>query len=71
MAVILYHCPRTGMRAQSWFAEDSSTGGERNLDTYVSVACPACSQLHMVNQATGKVLGQGGRGMIFLGGDVR
>jgi hypothetical protein len=42
------------MNVQAWFADDvSGNDGE----TYDSTTCPACSQVHLVNRATGKTLG--------------
>jgi len=56
MAEVLYRCPRTGRYAQGWLAEDASVDADQH--TYISVACPACAQLHMVSPATHKVLGR-------------
>ena len=54
MATILYRCPNMGLQVQGWFADDGSeTGGE----TYQTVTCMACRQLHLVNPKTGKTLG--------------
>jgi predicted RNA-binding Zn-ribbon protein involved in translation (DUF1610 family) len=52
---IVFECPRTGMNVQHW--DELST--ERSLigDSYVPVRCPACSSIHFVNSATGKLLG--------------
>lgn len=55
MAEILYRCPRTRMNAQGWLAEDAPP--TRDQHVYVSIQCPACGQLHMVNPASKKVLG--------------
>ena len=54
MAIILFRCPNTGYRVQGWFAEDVS---ETDDDTYESVTCLACQQMHLVNPKTGKVVG--------------
>ncbi len=54
MAPFLYRCPNTGLRAQGFVAEDVSD----DADTYESVTCLACQQVHLVNPATGKVLGE-------------
>ena len=55
MATRVFLCPHTGQQVQGWFADDGSedAGGE----TYEGVSCLACTQLHMVNRRTGKVLG--------------
>ena len=57
MAGFLYRCPNTGQLVQGWSAEDVQTGE----DSYESVTCLACSQLHFVNRATGRVLGADGK----------
>jgi hypothetical protein len=49
---ILFKCPRTGMNVQHWLAGASS----QSVDTHVSVPCPACGSLHIVNTCTGKLL---------------
>lgn len=51
---VLYRCPITGLRVQSWVEEEVSSDAS---DTYVSVRCPACTRTHLVNPATEKVLG--------------
>ncbi|MGY3529303.1 hypothetical protein [Bradyrhizobium sp. USDA 4452] len=38
------------------FLEDYDTGEE---DAYDAVDCPACANMHLVNRATGEVLGRG------------
>ncbi len=53
MAAFLYRCPSTGQRVQGWVADDPS----ENEDAYQSLTCLACTQTHMVNPKTGKVLG--------------
>ncbi len=54
MAPFLYRCPNTGLRVQGFVAEDVPD----DADTYESVTCLACQQVHLVNPATGKVLGE-------------
>jgi hypothetical protein len=54
MAPLIYRCPTTGLNVQGWFADDPSmTEGE----TYETVKCLACNQVHLINQSTGKTLG--------------
>jgi hypothetical protein len=53
VAAILYRCPNTGFRVQGWFEDRSEKGDE----TYETVACTACGQLHLVSPVTGKTLG--------------
>jgi len=53
MATFLFRCPTTGERVQGWSAEEVS--GDQP-DTYETVTCIACRQVHLVNPATGEVL---------------
>ena len=55
MPPFLYRCPHTGLNVQGFVADDPTAGGG---DNYVPVECLACSGIHLVNPATGKVLGQ-------------
>jgi hypothetical protein len=41
---------------QGWSAEEVSPD---QADTYETVTCMACQQVHLVNPATGDVLGSG------------
>ena len=50
----LYRCPSTGQTVQGWSAEEIVD----DENVYKSVACLICTQLHMVNMKTGKVLGE-------------
>jgi hypothetical protein len=52
MATFLYRCPNTRLRVQGWSADDAS-----EEVAYEPVRCIACSQMHYVDPATGKVLG--------------
>jgi hypothetical protein len=54
MAPFLYRCPNTGLNVRAWVADDPTGRAE---GTYDSFTCTACMRLHMVNPATGKVLG--------------
>jgi hypothetical protein len=53
MAALIYRCPATGQNVQTWFADDGSENG----NTYLTVTCLACQQVHLVNPGSGKVLG--------------
>jgi hypothetical protein len=53
MAAVLFLCPSTGYRVQGWLADN----GSDDSDAYQSVTCLACQRVHLVNLATGKVLG--------------
>lgn len=54
MATIVYRCPATGLLAQGWFADDEPV---HSGETYEAVTCLACKRVHLVNRASGKVLG--------------
>ena len=53
MPPFLYRCPNTGYRVQGFVAEDVSEDSER----YETMTCIACQRIHLVNPASGKVLG--------------
>ena len=53
MAPFIYRRPNTGLRIQAWAAEEVA----QNEDVYEPVTCLMCQQVHLVNAATGKVLG--------------
>ena len=53
---IIYKCPRTGMNVQHRL-DDVTPEGRAVESVHVSVKCPACTSLHFVNAATGKLLG--------------
>jgi hypothetical protein len=55
MAALIYRCPATGVKVQAWFADDVSAN---NGETYESLTCLACSQVHLVNRSTGRTLGE-------------
>lgn len=52
---VLYRCPRTSMRVQAWLAKEVSSMA--TTQDYELVSCPACTQQHLINRATGKLLG--------------
>ena len=54
MPTMLFRCPNTGYRVQGWIAEEASDGDD---NTYESLTCLACQQMHLVNPKTGRVLG--------------
>jgi hypothetical protein len=53
MAALIYRCPKTGQKVQGWFADDGAESGE----SFETVTCPACCQVHLINLKTGKTLG--------------
>jgi hypothetical protein len=54
MAPFVFRCPTTGFRVQGFAPEQSSD----DPNTYEAVTCLACTQLHLVNPTTGKVLAE-------------
>jgi hypothetical protein len=53
MPPLLYRCPTTGYRVQGFTAEEISND---DVETFVTVTCIGCNQVHLVNPATGKVV---------------
>ena len=53
MPLFLYRCPNMGRRVQGFSADDVAVSAH----TYEPVVCTACKQTHLINQATGVVLG--------------
>jgi hypothetical protein len=53
MPLFLYRCPNMGLRVQGSAADDVAV----DAHTYEPVVCTACQQTHLVNPATGVVLG--------------
>jgi hypothetical protein len=47
-------CPRTGMNVQTWLDENDPPLPDQ---IYEPISCPACTTLHFINAATGKLLG--------------
>ena len=57
MVHFIYRCPRTRMNVQAWRQDDCPP--ESN-DEYEAFECPACTRLHFIDRATGKLLGDRG-----------
>ena len=53
MPLFIYRCLNTGLRVQGFSADDVVV----DAHTYEPVICTACKQTHLVNPATGVVLG--------------
>lgn len=51
---IVFKCPQTGMNVQHRLVAEAS----ETPNTHVSVVCPACTRLHLINRATGRLLGE-------------
>ena len=56
MANVVFKCPRTGMNVQHWIAEEATPDDPHC--TYETLVCKACTRLHFINRATGKLLGE-------------
>jgi hypothetical protein len=54
MPLFVYRCPTTGHQVQGFSADDVS----EDTHTYERVFCIMCKRFHVVNPATGAVLGQ-------------
>lgn len=57
MPHVMYKCPRTAMKVQAWVAEEVTPP---TATTFELIRCPACTQVHFVNRADGKLLGDKG-----------
>jgi hypothetical protein len=56
MANIVFKCPRTGLNVQHWLAEEAVPGDRRS--THETVTCKACTRLHFICRATGRLMGE-------------
>ena len=54
MATFVFRCPNTGLNVQGWSAEEIP---HDEPDTYETITCTACGQLHWLNRASSRVLG--------------
>jgi hypothetical protein len=55
MAQLVFKCPRTGMNVQHWLEEAEP---REQHPVYESAVCKACTRIHFINSATGKLLGE-------------
>jgi len=55
MGPLVFRCPQTGLNVQHWL-EEAKPGEPHRV--YESVTCKACTRLHFINRATGRLLGQ-------------
>ena len=56
MPAILFRCTATGVQTQGWI--DDAVAAEIGENEYISIACAACRQAHLINPATGRLLGE-------------
>jgi DNA-directed RNA polymerase subunit RPC12/RpoP len=54
VSVISYRCPDCGQQVETPTAQS----GSANCETYESVLCPSCWQLHCVNAANGEIIAE-------------
>ena len=54
MATLVYRCPDTGFRVQGYTSEQTSD----DYDTWEALTCLVCQRVHLVNPATGRVMGE-------------
>jgi hypothetical protein len=59
MPAFLYRCPKTGMTAQGFTADEPS---DSNPDIYEPIKCVACAEVHLINPRTRKVTTSGVKG---------
>jgi len=52
MASIVYRCPTTGQKIESWLADDAPGGDQ----TYVVLRCSACDCVHLINRSAASTL---------------
>jgi len=55
MRSVIFRCPTTGKQVQHFLAEEI---GPDDHHRFNAVQCAACGLTHLINRATGKVLGQ-------------
>ncbi|MBH5372735.1 hypothetical protein [Bradyrhizobium glycinis] len=48
---IVFKCPRTGLNVQHRLTDEPADR------THVSVSCPACTQFHLIERTSGKLVG--------------
>jgi hypothetical protein len=58
MGNVVFKCPATGMNVQHWLADEPPADDPQC--TFETVVCQACSRLHFINRASGKLLGEKG-----------
>jgi hypothetical protein len=49
MATFVYRCPKTGFNIQGWVENEPA-----DETAFVSVACPLCNHVHLVNPKSGE-----------------
>jgi hypothetical protein len=54
MAPSVFRCPASGLNVQHQTDDDPDI----SENEYVGVMCPACTNMHLLNRKTGKLLGE-------------
>ena len=54
MENLIFRCAPTGLNVQVGLPDEPPSD---RTDSYEAVACPACGRVHLINKATGKMLG--------------
>jgi RNase P subunit RPR2 len=54
MRKLIFRCVRTGMNVQIHLPDEDAHLD--HADSYVTVTCPACAMIHLVNKTTGRLL---------------
>ncbi len=52
MRKLIFRCMQTGMNVQVHLPDDDAD----HPDSYVTVSCPACATIHLINKTTGRLL---------------
>jgi hypothetical protein len=56
MSQIIFRCPVTKIDVQHWV--DGEPESARKKDTFEAVHCAACTRLHFIDPAIGKLMGE-------------
>ena len=56
MNQVVFRCPQTGMNVQHRLTEGVPQDDPQS--SYETVVCQACSRIHFINRANGKLLGE-------------
>jgi hypothetical protein len=54
MRPVLFQCPHTKLNVQAWLSPETAQDSPR---VYETVNCPACTRLHFIERASGRLLG--------------
>jgi hypothetical protein len=54
MSAFVFNCPITSLNVQHWMDDDD----DATENVFQGFICPACTRLHFINRASGKLLGE-------------